>query len=531
METELECNYVYFFQVVLLPSLIGSELFWQFLSARLTDTAPRHAKTILLITSVAQIVLDVLAFAFSGSSRWFVYVWFILRFAAQQQVGNSTGKILKMRIEWVLEIPQEKQLNYFNSVVVMGELLGRSSALILVYVVGVQLGRRGYSFQIIRLIFFLVLGLWDLVCLVCTLLIPMSYFLPAHRLNHTEKEFQQPRGDDESFPEIEMDEREGRTGFGGGGGGGGGGADFSKSSTTADYLVGRDELENAYEHELELGETGLTSMISGDSEWYVVKSMKRFWANGPLFFSALHLWTAFMLVSFVNIVLKFHVSDVGTDPSMIVRGNLCGGQLINVLQVGVSENTATLFGVLVYNFGMSRVKPFLFYNKIMLGLGAAFCLLFVTIFWKNAIGAFGGSLVLGALYVGLYLVQTYDGNVAGAWSDPTIIAFVFAMQASFAQVLALVPILFAALKINDTVVIMFCFTCSLALGLSSWWYSRKNKQQILLLSDPSTVNHDELTSTSSYQPLSTIEDDADGLIGYDSSKPTQEFLSPEDLQD
>jgi hypothetical protein len=498
-ETDLECNYIYFFQVVLLPSLIGSEIFWQFLSARLTDTSPRHAKTILLVTSVAQIVLDIAAFAFGGVSRWFVYVWFILRFAAQQQVGNSTGKILKMRIEWVLEIPQEKQLNYFNTVVVMGELLGRSSALIFVYVVGVQLGRHGYSFAIIKLVFFLVLGLWDLVCLTCTLLIPMSYFLPENRLRDLQTVHRLPE-DDNHMPAIDETES------------------VEVGNTTSDYLVAKEELDKAYEHELNLGD-------DTESGWYILKSFKRFWANGPLFFSAVHLWTAFMLVSFVNIVLKFHVSEVGTGTTLN-RQNLCGGQLVNVLQVGISENTATLFGVLVYNFGMSRVKPYFFYNKIMAGLGLLFCLLFVTIFWKHHLGAFGGSLVLGALYVGLYLVQTFDGNAAAAWSDPTIIAFVFAMQASFAQVLALVPILFAALKFNDTVVLLFCILCSSALGFSSFWYSRRNKQQILLLSDPDIVNHDEI----SYQPLQTIEED-DGLIDTAISTNMREFLSPEDLAD
>lgn len=532
-ETSLECSYVYFFQVVLLPCLIGSELFWQFLSARITDTSPRHAKTILVITSVSQVALDVLAFFLAKYSKWLVFTWFILRFAAQQQVGNSAGKILKMRIEWVLQIPQEKQLNYFNSVIVTGELMGRGSAVLLVYAVGVWLGRAGYSFYTIRNVFFAVLWFWDLVCLFCTFLLPISYFLPEDRLRDELSGLPSnsvPLDDDDdahfSSAVRGRDLTSSDDGL----------VDSRPSHSLATFVT-QAELDSAYVHELELGENhtrranrSRIGVVLGELKDYFVNSGIRFWENGPLVFSAVHLWAIFMLVSFVNIVLKFHVSEVGIGiaPS---RSNLCANQFVNVLSVGISENTATLMGVLVYNFGMSRVKPHFFYNKIFVGIAVLFNILFISIFWKEKIGAFGSAVILGALYIGLYLVQTYDGNVSAAWSDPTIIAFVFAMQGSFAQLLALVPIIFAALRMPDAVVLTFCAGCTTVLAVGSFWYSRSRKQQILLLSDPDIVNHDELGN---YEPLATIdsssfaaEDDEDGLY---SSSPSP-FNSPEDIED
>lgn len=525
-ETSLECNYVYFFQVALLPWLIGSELFWQFLSARLTDTSPRHAKTILMVTSIAQVALDVAIFFLARFSKWIVLVWFILRFAAQQQVGNSAGKILKMRIEWVLSVPQEKQLNYFNSVIVTGEMMGRGSAVLLVYAVGVWLGRSGYSFYTIRTVFFLVLWFWDLVCLGCTSMLPLSYFLPEDRLRSDLS-----RSPDNAVPLDDFSTYSGDTSLAESDDG----LVAPDASRSMAEMVSQDELDSAYEHQFELGEA---RGANGDRyKWldtfvalkdYFVGSALRFWDNGPLVFTAVHLWTIFMLVSFVNIVLKFHVSEVGVG-SKPARSNLCSKQLINVLSVGVSENTATLMGVLIYNFGMSRVKPFFFYNKMFIGIAMAFNILFISIFWKERMGSFGSAIVLGALYIGLYLVQTFDGNVSAAWSDPTIIAFVFAMQGSFAQVLALVPIGFAALKMPDSVVIIFCTTCTTLLAAGSFWYSRTRKQKILLLSDPDTVNHDELD----YRPLATI-DNSTFAIEDDSiyaNSPTPQIYSPEDLED
>lgn len=482
-----------------------------------------------MVTSIASAALDVAAFFLSRYSKWIVFVWFILRFAAQQQVGNSAGKILKMRIEWVLEIPQEKQLNYFNSVIVTGEMMGRGSAVVFVYAVGAFLGRGGYSFYTIRNVFFVVLWFWDIVCLVCTFLIPISYFLPEGRLNSELSGVPSnaiPLDDDSTFSGSTSltNSDDGLVGDGSYSG--------SRSLST---LVSREELDHAYEPELELGEH--PNRVGEQSQNplvalkdYFVGSAKRFWENGPLVFSAVHLWLIFMLVSFVNIVLKFHVSEGSGEPS---RSNLCGKQFVNLLSVGISENTATLLGVLVYNFGMSRVKPHFFYNKLFVGIALIFNLLFISIFWKNKLGPFGSAVVLGALYIGLYLVQTFDGNVSAAWSDPTIIAFVFAMQGSVAQVLALIPIAFAALRMPDTVVIIFCAGCTSLLAFGSFWYSRSNKQQILLLSDPNTVNHDELTN---YQPLATIdpqgfsaEDEDDDPLYSGSHVP--QFHSPEDLDD
>lgn len=440
-----------------------------------------------------------------------------------------------MRIEWVMEMPQEKQLNYFNTVVVTGELFGRGSCVFFVFGIGVLLGNNGYSFYAIRNVFFLVLWFWDLVSLACCFSIPVSYFLPEGRSVDSLQSTSSVQLDDDVFI---GDDSEGRNIDSS--------SDFSKKSSSypqnettsqnLSHLVSKEELQAAYEPEIELGEDP-SMMARGEKtknplvalKDYFVGSARRFWDNGPLVFSAVHLWMVFMLVSFVNIVLKFHVSDVGTglQPN---RTNLCAGQMINLLRVSLSEHAATLVGVFVYNFVFVKVKPFFFFNKLFVGMAALFNFLFISIFWKQSMGATGSSIVLGALYVGLYLVQTYDGNVSAAWSDPTIIAFVFAMQASFAQVLALVPIGFAALKVPDTFVIIFCGTVSSLLAFASLWYSRSNKQKILLLSEPDTVNHDEL---SNYLPLSTIHDQNQNAFANDDDMdyPSAQFHSPEDLDD
>jgi hypothetical protein len=480
-----------------------------------------------MITSVSQIVLDLAAFFFAKYSRWFVFFWFILRFAAQQQVGNSAGKILKMRIEWVMDIHQDKQLDYFNAVVVTGEFLGRISAIVFVFVIGTALGRHGYSFYTIRNVFLFVLGTWDLVCLACTMAIPLPYFIPESKLAELGIEVSSSDGDsfhssrkrdDDHVPLMDRVD---------------GGEDESTPSSRMgvgrDYFVGQDELEKAYEPDIELGEPKEGNCLVVFKN-YFVDSAKAWWRNGPLVFSTLVFWTSFLLVSVINILLKFEVSEVGTaDPRQApTLDNLCNGMFINILQISVSEHGSTLIGVAVYTFVLSKIKPFMFFNKIFPVITASFMALFVTIFWKNSFGPVASAAVLGALYAGLYLAQTYSGNVAAAWCDPTIIAFAFAMQASFAQVLALVPSFFAAVKLPSPIVVVFCIIVAAALGLSSWWYTKKNKQVILLHSEPEMVNHDEIEFPTHHAVL-----DEDDLVGDSdpNSAPLDQFISPEDLED
>lgn len=144
----------------------------------MTDSSPRFAKHILICALVLSLLLDIFALFGTKSSSWIVFVWFILRFASLQQLGNSAGKILKMRVEWVLQVPLNQQLNYFNGVVVSGELIGRASAIIFVYALGKALIQGQYSFTVIRNLFIILLIFWDIVSFACTISLPQDYYLP-----------------------------------------------------------------------------------------------------------------------------------------------------------------------------------------------------------------------------------------------------------------------------------------------------------------------------------------------------------------
>jgi len=48
-----------------------------------------------------------------------------LSFSLVQQVGNSAGKIFKMRVELALNLPPEKQLDCYNHVAIISDFAGR----------------------------------------------------------------------------------------------------------------------------------------------------------------------------------------------------------------------------------------------------------------------------------------------------------------------------------------------------------------------------------------------------------------------
>jgi hypothetical protein len=172
----LECEFVSFLQLYMAPASMASQVAWQFISAALTDWTEKHAQYLLMVTVVLQTGLDIAMF-FVFPNQWVVLglyivryavpffhhspevplfrqiahiVLVILRFSLVQQIGNSGGKIIKMRLDGVLKATPDQQLAAFNSISITGEIVGRSLVVIGVYAVSLIFIRVNVRFSPLR---------------------------------------------------------------------------------------------------------------------------------------------------------------------------------------------------------------------------------------------------------------------------------------------------------------------------------------------------------------------------------------------
>jgi hypothetical protein len=68
------------------------------------------------------------------------------RFSLLQQAGNSAGKLLKMRLQLVLQWPQDVQLEAYNNLSVQSDFIGRTTIVLGVYTVVMVLSKTSVRF-------------------------------------------------------------------------------------------------------------------------------------------------------------------------------------------------------------------------------------------------------------------------------------------------------------------------------------------------------------------------------------------------
>lgn len=75
-------------------------------------------------------------------------VVFYYRYSLVQQIGNSAGKIVKMRLQIVLNLPTEVQLDAYNNLSITSDFMGRASVVLFVYTLTMALVKSNVSYHI-----------------------------------------------------------------------------------------------------------------------------------------------------------------------------------------------------------------------------------------------------------------------------------------------------------------------------------------------------------------------------------------------
>lgn len=472
--TDLGCNFVTFYQTIMQGSQIGSQIIWQFVSAALTDRTESWAQWFLAGTLIVQTGCD-FAMYFFGHNRWVLLVLYIVRFALVQQIGNSVGKIFKMRIQLVMKLEPDEQMSAFNILSITGDFMGRLSAVCGVYAVALALGSTNrMSYEFLRNMFFIGLFVWDFIALICTVTIRMSYYQPPEDpidptmdayLEHKPSTSINERGvvpavriagsdsatssesDSKDFPHISDRGNDNR-------------ADgYSKptrgkkdrddaisryagiASGTEDPYMSSNEIEapllsGIIDESDSISSVNTDNMSAGQYLMYCIKSTVY---NRPLLFSLIHLWSVTTLLAFVTIVLRFDVTSQGTTDKIPLRENFCSGLLINLIETQLTGEVCRLFGALVYQFYMNQISPLHFYRVVYVIYGVLNAVLLFLVLWP--LGSTLGSVVLGIITVFIYLSMIYSANITSAVMDSSMAGFVFGVQGSGLQILATLPVI------------------------------------------------------------------------------------------
>jgi len=92
-------------------------------------------------------------------------------------VGNSAGKLIKMRLD-VLNASEANQIHVFNNTTIAGDVIGRSSIIILGYTFAVVLIYTvpNIGFERIKIIFFSLAYFWDCITFGVSLFIKQDYY-------------------------------------------------------------------------------------------------------------------------------------------------------------------------------------------------------------------------------------------------------------------------------------------------------------------------------------------------------------------
>jgi hypothetical protein len=513
--TDLGCNFVPFYQTILQSAQIGSQIIWQFVSAALTDRTETWAQWFLTMTLLVQTGCDVAMYFFSYN-KWVLLVLFICRFAFVQQIGNSVGKIFKMRIQLVMDLPPEEQMIAFNILSITGDFIGRLVAVCGVYVVALALNRWGeISYTQMRNMFFIALVGWDLVAIICTVTIKTAYFLPAPsqvdarveaRLEIARKSASVSEKYVENAP-VQLDGEDTHDSMGGRGGRSSGRSSSVQqqqyssidsngiSGLLPDSTVGSDGVDSYPASDADspllsgiIDDPGPSPTLSGENFTafqYLIFCIKSFVYNRLLLLSMVHLWMVTTLLAFVTIVLRFDVTSQGTDQSHATRDNFCGNLLINLIETQLAGEVCRLIGAILYQGYMCQISPLHFYKVVYLvyaGINA--CLLFLVIF---PLGASLGSIVLGAITVFIYLSMIYSANISSVVMDSSMAGFVFGVQGSGVQLLALIPVGTVALaskfSIPTPFITGYCVMHSVWSGCFALYFALSSRKGLDTLND------------------------------------------------
>eukprot|EP01121_Diplochlamys_sp_Union-15-3_P014317 TRINITY_DN4545_c0_g2_i1.p1 TRINITY_DN4545_c0_g2~~TRINITY_DN4545_c0_g2_i1.p1 ORF type:complete len:429 (+),score=51.90 TRINITY_DN4545_c0_g2_i1:238-1524(+) len=398
-------------------------IFFQFISAFIIDKTQAHATRVQLIPLILQLIIDPILFYFDFEPIPLVVI-FVIRFALVVQVGNSTGKIFKMHLEYVLKMPQQEQVEAFNNVAITGDFVGRVSVVIGLVATMFCIKLAIFDFQVVKTLCFGLMAFWD-------------------------------------FIEI-----------------------FAAATLSRDYIVGGfDVLESS--HLISTKSAGLqendgpppSGNFFVNTYRYVKNALVLFYKNNVLFGAYIHLWLTLTTLGFVSLSLRFVVSfSKVVDPK--TRENFCGGGLTNLIEQQVFTEISRLIGAFVFQFIFSQVVPFHFYRRLYWFLGIPLLALMSMIWFQKHIGPTGGNLCLAGITILLFLLYNYDANVGSSVMDPGTTGFVYGLQGSVNQLLGILPILVNLLKLRNWIEVLIVVAVVIALSLYSFYFSHRHKKDL-----------------------------------------------------
>lgn len=474
VDTGLQCDgFVPFFQKYIALSQVLSQMIWQFVSAFLTDSTERIAPYLLFGTLILQVILDASVFVhphvagwFGGTlgvgNEWVLLAQFVVRFALVQQVTNSVLKVFKMRIQLVLKVPVDQQLANFNSLTVTGEFLGRTVSILLSYVVFITMANmRLLSFEASKAVFFATVSLFNIIVIGCCATLNREYCMKTTPAEPTATTM----GDETDDMNLGKDDAL---------------EELIEDCEDDEEAVQEEDMTDLDDPEVNEKFVILRSLI------YFKRSLAHVLRKTLLVCINIHFWSIMIIVGFVTIVLRFSVTNPGDNKGS--RDNFCNGLIFNLVENQLYMEITKIGGAIVFQVYMNRLKPFHYFRYIYIGLtivmGGLCGLNFIDL------GPTGGSIVLSFITVIIFLGMIYDANLGGTIAPPAISGFVYGLQGSILQLLALTPILFVYLIEKNYLTEKF--VVSLCVGLCVWaalfglFISFKFKTQLKKLSESET---------------------------------------------
>eukprot|EP01127_Copromyxa_protea_P001239 TRINITY_DN11280_c0_g1_i1.p1 TRINITY_DN11280_c0_g1~~TRINITY_DN11280_c0_g1_i1.p1 ORF type:complete len:518 (-),score=61.18 TRINITY_DN11280_c0_g1_i1:68-1462(-) len=384
VDSSLECDFVSFYQTIIMPAQVVLSFLSQFASGIFTDQTAPYANRILQFTCLFCLVVDAVMFLWGSWSKWLLLALFGLRFTSLVQLNNSVGKVLKLHLARST-VPEEEQLPIIANVSVVSDCAGRIFAVLFGF--GLPLLLIQYAdagFYTIKYSSFTTIFALDCCAFTTSLFIPTSYI---------------------SGPERE----------------------------TTEFKEGDDLLEAA-------SKSQVTKCCKS-----IVKSFVKFFRHRFVWNLTFQISLGMLVMAMLTVVMRFELASVPETDQQPDRSNLCNLYLRNLLlQDGVGD-TIRAFSAIFYQFVLTDMRPWYFYSRAWYLMTGIVGLLVASTFWSDMPASLG-SIVLGLLLSIIYMLLVFSNSTIAAVVPEEIYGLTFAIQGALNTLVLLIPSGLSALE-------------------------------------------------------------------------------------
>ncbi len=386
IDTDLGCDFVFFYQTVLMPTQIVLSFVCQWVSGVLTDVSAPHAHRVLQAICLACVILDPLMFLFGKQSRWLLLVLYVLRSSTLVQLNNSIGKVLKLHFD-ATNTPEEDQLPKTNEIFVFSDCLGRLVAVLIGFTLPVMfIDYFRADFETVKLIGFGTIFTVDCVAFTTSLFIPKEY--------------------------------------------------IKKEVETIIRLNPEEESEKI----------ALDDPLAPRGCWHYTKtSFTAFFGHKLLWMLTTQIIMGILVMGIMSTVLRFDLATPPGEGIKPTKGNLCNQFLRNLLVQDIMADSIRAGSAIYYQFVMTHMRPWYFFSRIWFLKMGIIGLLSALTYWQYMPATLGGT-ILGLLSALIYMLLMFSNSTISAIVPPAIYGFTYAMQGSLNTLVMLIPSGIGALK-------------------------------------------------------------------------------------